>query len=54
MERALGRLSSQLDYLTIEEIIQIGLHEFLDHLQQQMNGVGDKIFESFFALETIC
>ena len=54
VERALGRLSSEMDYLTIEEIIQIGLHEFLDHLQQQMNGVGDKIFESFFALETIC
>jgi len=34
-------LHSELDYLTIEEIIQIGLHEFLDHLQQQMNGVGD-------------
>jgi uncharacterized alpha-E superfamily protein len=53
VERALGRLHSELDYLTIEEIIQIGLHEFLDHLQQQMNGVGDKIFETFFALEPI-
>lgn len=50
-ERALGRLRSELDYLTIEEIIQTGLHEFLDHLQQQMNGVGDKIFETFFALD---
>ncbi len=52
-ERALGRLRSELDYLTIEEIIQTGLHEFLDHLQQQMNGVGDKIFETFFALDSI-
>ena len=53
VERSLGRLRSELDYLTIEEIIQIGLHEFLDHLQQQMNGVGDKFFETFFALEPI-
>jgi len=52
-ERALGRLCSELDYITIEEIIQTGLHEFLDHLQSQMNGVGEKIFETFFALESI-
>lgn len=53
VERALGRLRSELDYLTIEEIIQSGLHEFLAHLQQQMNGVGDKIFETFFALDPV-
>ncbi len=52
MERALGRLRSDLDYLTIEDIMQTGLHEFLDHLQSQMNGVGEKIFETFFTLET--
>ncbi len=50
-ERSLGRLRSYLDYLTIEEIIQSGLHEFLDDLQRQINGVGDKIAETFFALE---
>lgn len=50
-ERSLGRLRSELDYLTIEEIIQSGLHEFLDDLQRQINGVGDKIVETFFALE---
>lgn len=53
VERALGRLRSELDYITIEEIIQTGLHEFLDHLQQQMNGVGEEIFETFFALEPV-
>lgn len=52
-ERALGRLRSELDYLTIEEIMQSGLHEFLDHLQQQMNGIGDKIFVTFFALDSV-
>lgn len=52
-ERSLGRLRSELDYLTIEEIIQSGLHEFLDDLQRQINGVGDKIVETFFALEPI-
>lgn len=52
-ERALGRLRAELDYLTIEDIIQKGLHEFLDDLQQQINDVGHKIFEAFFALEPI-
>ncbi|UZQ54977.1 alpha-E domain-containing protein [Trichothermofontia sichuanensis B231] len=49
-ERALGRLRSELDYITAEEIIQTGLHEFLDSLQLQMNEVGQQIFETFFAL----
>lgn len=49
-ERALGRLRSELDYLVAEEVIQMGLHEFLDSLQQQMNDVGEQIFETFFAL----
>lgn len=52
-ERALGRLRSDLDYLTIEDIMQTGLHEFLDHLQQQMNGVGEKIFKTFIDLEAV-
>ncbi|NJK75260.1 MAG: alpha-E domain-containing protein [Microcoleus sp. SU_5_6] len=47
-ERALGRLRAELDYVTIEEIIKQGLHEFLDNLQQQMNDVGKKMFEAFF------
>lgn len=49
-ERALGRLRSELDYLVAEEVIQMGLHEFLDSLQKQMNDVGEQIFETFFAL----
>jgi uncharacterized alpha-E superfamily protein len=50
VDRTLGRLRSELDYLTIEEIMQNGLHEFLDDLQKQMNQIDNKIFETFFAL----
>jgi uncharacterized alpha-E superfamily protein len=50
-ERTLGRLRSELDFITIEEIIQSGLHEFLDHIQTQLNLVGEHIFESFLTLE---
>jgi uncharacterized alpha-E superfamily protein len=52
-ERALGRLRAELDYVTIEEVIKQGLHEFLDNLQQQMNDVGKQMFESFFTLKPI-
>ncbi|MBE9109597.1 alpha-E domain-containing protein [Nodosilinea sp. LEGE 07298] len=52
-DRALGRLRSELDYLTIEEITQQGLHEFLDNLQTRLNTVSEKIFSDFFALEPV-
>jgi uncharacterized alpha-E superfamily protein len=52
-ERELGRLRSELDYLTIEEIMQTGIHEFLDDLQHRMNHVGERIYEDFFALKPV-
>ncbi len=51
-DRALGRLRSELEYITIEEIFQIGLHEFLDGLQIRLNQVGKSIYEDFFALQS--
>jgi uncharacterized alpha-E superfamily protein len=52
-ERTLGKLRSELDFITIEEIIQSGLHEFLDHIQTQLNLVSRHVFETFINLETI-
>ncbi|HEY9629731.1 MAG TPA: alpha-E domain-containing protein [Coleofasciculaceae cyanobacterium] len=52
-ERSLGKVRSELDFITIEEIVQQGLHEFLDHIQTQLNCVGASIFETFFALEPV-
>ena len=49
-ERRLGRLRSDLDYANIDEIISVGLHEFLDDFQTKLNGVGDAIFDTFFSL----
>jgi uncharacterized alpha-E superfamily protein len=50
LERSLGQLRSELDYLTIEEIIQSGLHEFLDRFQQRLNDVSKNLFQTFFTL----
>lgn len=52
-ERTLGRLRSELDYLTIDEITKTGLHEFLDNLQRRLNLVGETMFETFFTLESV-
>ena len=42
-ERALGRLCSELGYITIEDIIQSGLHQFLEQMQSSLNQVGKEI-----------
>lgn len=49
-ERALGKLCSELSYLTIEDIIQSGLHEFLNEMQNSLNQVGNEIYTTFIAL----
>ena len=46
-EKHLGQLRSELAYSQVHEIIQCGLHEFLDSLQQKINRVGDAIYETF-------
>jgi uncharacterized alpha-E superfamily protein len=51
-DRAIGRLRSELDYVTIDEIVNQGLHEFLDSLQLQLNQVGHAVYEDFFALQS--
>lgn len=52
-ERRLGRLRSDLDYADITEILEGGLHEFLDGFQAGLNRVGDAIFETFFAVRPV-
>jgi len=52
-EQLLGRLCSQLSYARIEEIIALGLHEFVDEVQKDLNRIGEAIFETFFALRPV-
>ena len=49
-ERALGRLRSELEYVTFDEIFQQGLHEFLDNLQGRLNQVGACVYNDFIAI----
>jgi len=49
-EQRIGRLRSELDFADINEIIDLGLHKFLDGFQTKLNLVGEAVFETFFAL----
>ena len=43
-------LHSELDYANIDEIVSVGLHEFLDDFQTKLFGIGEDIFNTFFSL----
>ncbi len=47
-EQYLGRLRAEFDFLHIDEVMDEGLHEFIDGFQIKLNDVGDAIFETFF------
>ncbi|MBF0242587.1 MAG: alpha-E domain-containing protein [Desulfamplus sp.] len=49
-EKSIGRLCADLDYTDIDEIINIGMHEYLDALQIKINDIGSNIHEAFFKL----
>lgn len=49
-ERLLGRLRAELDFAKIDEIMEHGLHQYVDALQVQLNDVGGAIQKQFFEL----
>lgn len=48
VQRRLGRLRSQLQFGQIDEIIDAGLHEYIDDAQTQLNNVDEAIDQAFF------
>lgn len=51
-EQRMGRLCSSMDYNGIENIIEHGLHEYIDNFQSQLNLVGAAIRDDFFITES--
>jgi len=51
-QKQLGALKAQLEYTDIDDIIIQGIHEYLDGIQQKLNGISTAIYEAFFAIET--
>jgi len=51
-EKLLGQLCSEMSYTSVDEIINEGLHEYIDALQDKINQIGAGVFETFFAAKT--
>lgn len=51
-EKLMGQLCSELSYAAVDEIINAGLHEYLDELQTKMNSVGAEVHHTFLAFKT--
>lgn len=45
--RLLGRLRADIAYITMEEVLKEGLHEFIDRLQTKLNDIGASILQTF-------
>lgn len=49
VERSLGSLCSDLTYTRAETVVEAGLHEYLDRLQNRLNEVGTEVHQTYFA-----
>ncbi len=47
-EKHLGRLAADINYSDINDVIHVGMHEYLDSFQDRLNEVGREISASFF------
>jgi uncharacterized alpha-E superfamily protein len=46
-EKLCGRLAAELQFLTIEEVFEAGLHDYLDQIQLKLNNVGAALFNAY-------
>ena len=50
-EQELGRLRSELDFTSIDDVVSAGLHEFIDALQLRLSRIDAAIQQSFCPTE---
>ena len=50
-EKLLGRLDADLEYTDIEDVINEGMHEYLDRLQTRINQIDGGIGTTFFNIK---
>lgn len=51
-EKKLGALRSRLEYYDVADVIDQGLHEFLDDIQYKLNDISKAIHQNYFKLGT--
>ena len=52
LEKKLGRLKTNFDFIEIHEIISFGLHEYIDRIQTRINEIDNLIYEQYFNVTT--
>jgi len=52
-EKVIGRLEADLEYTDIDEVIELGMHEYLDGLQTRLNHADTAIAATFFNLKPL-
>ncbi|MCR9143161.1 MAG: alpha-E domain-containing protein [bacterium] len=50
-EKSLMRLRSDLEYSEVKEVFDIGMHEYLDGLQQRLNAISSGLHEAYFRID---
>ena len=46
-EKLTGRLLAELQFSAVDEIFEIGLHQYLDDAQVKLNNIGDELFRAY-------
>jgi len=46
-EKLCGRLVAELQFCTIEEVFDAGLHDYLDQIQIKLNDIGNALFDAY-------
>ncbi|XOV94005.1 MAG: alpha-E domain-containing protein [Bacteroidota bacterium] len=50
-EKAIGNLRADLEYASISDVFDYGLHEYLDQLQVRLNEVSTEIYDQYFKIQ---
>jgi uncharacterized alpha-E superfamily protein len=48
-EKLAGRLVAELQFSTVEEVFEAGLHDYLDRLQLKLNAIGEAMFNAYIS-----
>jgi uncharacterized alpha-E superfamily protein len=46
-EKLAGRLLAELQFSTVDDIFDIGLHTYIDVVQAKLNSIGDALFQAY-------
>ncbi|MEM7549584.1 MAG: alpha-E domain-containing protein [Bacteroidota bacterium] len=50
-EKSIGNLRSTLEFSEVEDVMDYGLHEYLDNLQLKLNEVSNKVYDQYFKIQ---